>query len=125
MAKYFKREEFKCSHTGKNEIKDEFIERLDQLAQAVADYIEQVYGQERFPMVVTSGWRDKTHPVEAKKAKPGRHNEGIAADIRANNWQAYIIMKCAYELGFKGIARGKGFVHIDDREADYGVTWSY
>jgi len=33
MAKYFTREEFDCQYTGKNEMKDEFIEKLDALRE--------------------------------------------------------------------------------------------
>ena len=44
MAKYFSREEFACQYTGENKIKDEFIERLDELREACG-----------FPFVITSG----------------------------------------------------------------------
>lgn len=31
----------------------------------------------RRPMRVTSGYRHPTHPIEAKKAKPGEHASGL------------------------------------------------
>ena len=52
MAKYFNEEEFACQYTGKNEISSELIDKLDELREACG-----------FPFVITSGYRDKTHPV--------------------------------------------------------------
>jgi hypothetical protein len=37
MAKYFTREEFDCQYTGKNEMKDEFIEKLDALREKLQE----------------------------------------------------------------------------------------
>ena len=45
MAKYFTREEFVCQYTGTNKIKDEFIEKLDELREACG-----------FPFIITSGY---------------------------------------------------------------------
>ena len=55
-VKYFKREEFNCTHTNKNEMDDAFLEKLDQLREACG-----------FPFVITSGYRDSTHPNEVNK----------------------------------------------------------
>ena len=52
----------------------EFIHNLDTLRERVG-----------FPFRITSGWRDATHPVEARKEKPGTHNQGIACDIAVSN----------------------------------------
>lgn len=122
--KYFKLDEFKCTHTGKNYISKEFVAKLDELAERIAEDLK-TQGVPRFPLIINSGYRDKTHPDEVSKDKPGRHNQGIAADIRANNWHAYLIMKHAFAMGFKGIARGDGFVHIDFRQTKFGASWTY
>jgi uncharacterized protein YcbK (DUF882 family) len=112
--KYFKLSEFDCKHTGKNKMQPNFLEMIDRLRDACG-----------FPFFITSGYRDATHPIEAKKAKPGTHAQGIAADIRVTNGhQAYIIQKHAYALGFTGIAFGKGFVHVDTRVTTPG-SWRY
>ncbi len=54
--KYFDIREFKCSHTGRNNMDDAFLEKLDQLREECG-----------FPFTITSGFRDETHPSEARK----------------------------------------------------------
>ena len=34
-----------------------------------------------FPFTITSAYRDPTHPIEAKKTKPGTHSSGRASTI--------------------------------------------
>lgn len=114
--RYFKLSDFDCKHTGRNEMNHDFLAKLDQLRHACG-----------FPFIITSGYRDKTHPVEARKAKPGTgtHAQGIAADIRVSDGaQAYIIMREAFKMGFTGIARGATFVHVDMRKTT-PVNWVY
>ena len=120
MAKYFNRKEFACQYTGNNEISSELIDKLDELREACG-----------FPFVITSGYRDATHPVEAKKAKPGTgtHAQGIAADIKVNNGlQRFKIVEEAIKLGFTGIGVARSFVHVDIRSPDDTtpfVMWTY
>ena len=112
--RFFDISEFDCHHTGRNEMQPEFLLMLDELRARCG-----------FPFVITSGYRDITHPIEAAKKQGGTHSEGIAADIKVNNGhQAYLIQKHAYELGFGGIAYGNGFVHVDSRDG-IEVTWRY
>ena len=112
--KYFKKEEFNCQHTGNNEMKLEFLKKLEQLREAC-----------NFPFVITSGYRDKTHPIEAKKSTVGTHAQGIACDIAVNGGnQRYIIAKEAAKLGFNGIGVAKSFMHVDIREST-PVVWVY
>ena len=112
--KHFQLSEFNCTHTGRNEMKLEFLQKLDQLRDICG-----------FPFIVTSGYRDPTHPIEARKDEPGTHAQGIAADIRVRSGaQAYTLMKHAFALGFTGIALGNGFVHLDTRQTT-AVTWRY
>lgn len=114
--RHFDISEFDCHHTGRNEMQPEFLLMIDELRARCG-----------FPFVITSGYRDPSHPVEAAKKRPGTgtHANGIAADIKVSNGhQAYIIMKHAFELGFGGIAYGNGFVHVDSRDG-IEVTWRY
>ena len=112
--KYFLRNEFKCSETGNNEIQDEFIHALDKLR-----------GSCGFPFAITSGYRDPSHSVEAKKEKAGQHTLGIAADIAVSGGsQRFIIVSKALELGFSGIGVAKTFVHVDTRTSQ-PVLWCY
>lgn len=112
----FSKSEFDCKHTGKNEMKPEFMEKLQEL--------RILYGK---PMKISSGFRDVTHPVEAKKSKGGYHTLGIACDVACGSVEAYEIIRLAMQVGFKGIGvnqKGEGrFIHLDLR--DTGLVYSY
>lgn len=85
------------------------------------------------PLRVTSAYRDITHPIEAKKSKPGAHATGKAADIAVERGEAYEVLKLALEIGFTGIGvaqKGSGrFLHLDICEPEDGMirptVWSY
>ncbi len=112
--RYFKLEEFDCTFTGKNKMDAEFLYEIDDLR-----------GRCGFPFVITSGYRDPSHPVEADKEQPGRHAEGIAADIAVSNGsERRTIVQEALSMGFGGIGVAKDFVHVDLRKSGY-VMWSY
>ena len=105
--KYFSVSEFACTHTGKNFIEQDLVFKLDELRG------------------LCSGYRDATHPEEARKTKPGMHAQGIAADIKVSNGtQRALIVKHALELGFNGIGVAKTFVHVDTRPSTL-VMWTY
>jgi uncharacterized protein YcbK (DUF882 family) len=79
-----------------------------------------------FPFVITSGYRSPQHSVEKDKLTKGRHTLGIAADIAVSNgYQRYKIVEKAIELGFKGIGVANSFVHVDLRNTDTPVMWTY
>ena len=89
---------------------------LDKL-QAIRDE----YGQ---PMVITSAFRCREHPSEAKKKFPGMHNAGIAFDV-AIPWggaRARFIA-IAMKHGVMGIGIANSFVHIDFRPTH--MSWTY
>ena len=113
--KHFKREEFDCQVTGTNNMEQEFLEKLDQLRGACG-----------FPFEVTSGYRHPTkHPIEMKKAVPGTHAQGIAADIKITNAaHRYAIVSNALNLGCTGIVIDDDFVHVDTRGTT-PVIWLY
>ncbi len=119
----FTKEEFDCKHTGLNEMKPEFMDMLQKVRTA--------YGK---PMIITSGYRDKTHPIEANKSRPGAHSTGQAADISVDRTNAYEVLKLALEIGFTGIGiqqKDSGrFLHLDNIEPDTKdflrpTIWSY
>ena len=112
--RYFKLSDFDCQETGNNEMSEEFLEKLDDLRHVCG-----------FPFIITSGYRDKTHSIEARKAKAGTHARGIASDIRINNGnEAYDIIKNAQSMGFNGIGVAKSFIHVDIRKG-MPVIWCY
>lgn len=112
--RFFDISEFDCKYSGRNEMSPGFLKRLDELRYRCG-----------FPFVITSGYRDPEHPVERKKLSPGRHSEGIAADIRINSsHERYLILEHAMDMNFKGIGVHADFVHVDDRN-DTAVLWLY
>ena len=119
----FSKAKFDCKHTGKNQMKHSFMSKL----QALRD----VYGK---PIIVSSGFRDYTHPAEANKPKKnGAHPTGLAADISVDREDAYKLLGLAIKLGFTGIGikqRGSGrFIHLDTIESNplqpRPTVWSY
>lgn len=118
MYKHFRREEFNCTHTGTGgeHMDHEFLVKLDELREKVG-----------FPFRITSGWRDATHPAEARKKEPGTgtHCQGIAADIAVSNgFERMNLVHEALKMGFSGIGVAKTFIHIDDRKTT-PVMWTY
>ena len=112
--KFFQIEEFDCQHTGNNEMDPYFLERLDNLRLVCG-----------FPFIITSGYRDPSHPIEAKKSKPGTHAQGIACDIKITNAnQRYLLINRAISMEFRGIGVAPDFVHVDFRR-EPGVIWTY
>jgi zinc D-Ala-D-Ala carboxypeptidase len=112
----FSAQEFNCSHCGQNEMKPEFMAKLQKL--------RGTYGS---PMKVTSGYRCPQHPIEAKKASPGAHASGLACDIGVQGEEAHRLLALALEAGFTGIGvqqKGSGrFLHLDTRPEK--ALWSY
>ena len=121
---YFQSVEMKCSHTDKEMMEPEFMEKLTKLRQEFAR-----------PMAISSAYRDPTHPIEAKKKKPGAHTKGRAVDVLVAGADALELVELALAQGFTGIgiaqkgARGSRFIHIDDLEKEDGfprpTIWSY
>jgi zinc D-Ala-D-Ala carboxypeptidase len=97
----FPKSEFDCKHTGKNEMKHEFM--------VVLQAIRNEYG----PMTPTSGYRHPTHPIEARKMRPGEHTFGMSADIACNNGaDRYRLITIALKHGINRIGIAKTFVHL-------------
>ena len=115
--KFFRLEEFNCTHTNLNKMDHEFLVKLDELREKVG-----------FPFRITSGYRDATHPAEARKAEPGTgtHCQGIAADIAVTNGlDRLTLVREALKMDyFKGVGIGDNFVHLDGRTTT-PVMWTY
>ena len=60
-----------------------------------------------------------------RRQSPGKHTEGIAADIMVKNGsERMIVVKKAIEHGFHGVGVAKTFVHVDSRDST-PVMWVY
>ena len=113
----FSRAELQCKHTGRCEMEQSFLDRLEALRGE--------YGK---PIRISSAFRDASHPAEAKKDKVGYHGLGRAADLLVG-YDGYRLLELAIKHGFKGLGcsfRGSvesRFLHVDDR--DIPAVWSY
>ena len=123
-SRYFKANEFYCSHTLKENMDQDFINKLNKLRDS--------YGK---PMTISSGFRDETHPVEAMKKDPkgGAHVSGKACDILVDRKDAFKLLSLAFLSGFTGIGvnqkGGSRFLHLDTIENSASrprpTIWSY
>lgn len=112
--RYFKLSEFDCQQTGENLMDPEFLLMLDALRHECG-----------FSFTITSGYRSPKHSIEAAKAKPGTHAQGIAADIATTDaHQRFLIVSNAVKLNFQGIGIARSFIHVDSRTTKPRV-WSY
>tara|TARA_B110000008_G_scaffold276399_1_gene315592 strand:- start:270 stop:626 length:357 start_codon:yes stop_codon:yes gene_type:complete len=114
--KYFKITDFDCKETSENEMQPHFVRKLDELREKCG-----------FPFYVTSGYRSANHSLEKVKKTPGQHSLGLAADVYVSGGrQRMQIVKQALAMGcFHGIGVSKAFVHVDMRDSDKSVMWSY
>jgi zinc D-Ala-D-Ala carboxypeptidase len=122
----FSIKELQCSHTGLCNIDEDMMDKLQGLRNEVGT-----------SLVITSGYRDATHPVEAGKSAPGTgsHCQGKAIDIRCSGATAFMVVEKAISLGFTGIGISQQgnlnsrFIHLDTLD-DTGLVprptiWSY
>ena len=106
----FKYEEFACRcGCGHNEMSVHTINALQRIRDKFP-----------FPIIVSSGYRCKDHPIEAKKLTPGPHNTGFAVDVVCSGTMALLLLSLAINSdefdGFGVSQRGdmdQRFVHLD------------
>ena len=109
MYKYFKDSELICKHCEGEGIDPAFMQKVDKLR-----------GDLGFSFPVTSAYRCKDHPIEARKKTPGAHESGHALDISIAGEDALRLLDEALAVGMTGIGiNQKGnsrFIHLDDLE---------
>ena len=119
---HFSKSELICQHTGEE---NPNVERFTQLMDGI-EALRCWYGK---PMYVSSAYRSPTHPIEARKSKPGQHTLA-AIDFRVPTEDCYKIVARAFELGYTGVGinltgdRNTRFIHLDERTSPARV-WSY
>ena len=118
LARDFTAAEFACKHCGRAGVRFGLVEALQGLRDRLGA-----------PLIVTSGYRCADHPVERHKAAPGRHTEGIAADITGpplvDIWRALADFP---EFAGVGVAPHQNYIHVDIRggvPAGGRVVWAY
>ena len=99
----FSQAEFNCRHTGRNEMRHEFM--------VVLQAIRTEFGR---PMRVTSGFRHPTHPVEARKTHSnGEHTQGMCCDIAvADGRERFELVRLALKHGITRIGIARTFIHL-------------
>ena len=120
--KYFTEDELKCKHTGIYGMDPEFMEILEKVREEVG-----------IPFIITSAYRDPTHPIEAKKSQPGAHASGKAVDILVRGSDAFKCIEVALKHGITGLGvkqhGDSRFIHLDTLEATSTRprpwVWSY
>lgn len=114
----FKKEEFDCSATGENNMQHEFMSKLQA--------IRTEFGK---PIKVTSGFRSKQHPIEARKTTSnGEHTQGNCADIYCDNGaDRFRLISLALKHGITRIGVAKSFLHlgIGGVGLPNNVIWEY
>lgn len=114
----FKEDEFRCRHTGLVAMQPAFLEVLQRIRTEL-----------RRPMIVTSGYRHPTHPVEARKTHSnGEHTQGACADIACNTGtMRFELVRLAMKHGIVRIGIHKTFLHlgIGGRNLPAPVIWEY
>ena len=120
--KYFTEAELKCKHTGICKMDSNFMEILEKIREEVG-----------IPFIITSAYRDPTHPIEARKSQPGAHASGRAVDILIRGADALKCIEVALQHGITGLGvkqhGDSRFIHLDNLEATSSRprpwVWSY
>lgn len=116
----FTEAEMRCKHTG--------LCDMDPVFMAILQQVRTQYGR---PMVISSGYRHSTHPVEARKPAPGEHTLGRAVDVAVRGAEAVQLLHVALALGITRIGvqqKGEGrFLHLGMGGAGLAgpMIWSY
>ena len=123
--------EMKCSHSGLCFMDESALDKLQEMRNQIG------------PLWVTSAYRDKAHPIEARKTdaagnpRPGAHFTGKAFDISCSGEKALQVVAAALSVHFTGLgikqhgAHAKRFIHIDMISEDDNfhvlrpTIWSY
>jgi len=103
----FSREEFCCRHTGKEAMEEKMVFVLQLMRDQLG-----------FPFIISSGYRDPSHPIEAAKDEPGEHSLGVAVDVQVAGEHALELLDCALANGIRRVGinqKGpydKRFIHL-------------
>lgn len=88
---------------GQEKIKPEFASILEDTSAAL--------GQ---PFTINSGYRSPSHPVEARKRKPGQHAQGTAVDISMRGMNEGQRQQLVRELQSRGVRRFGTYTNSPD-----------
>lgn len=100
---------------------------LTFLSQRLLNMLKTVRAEANTPLHINSGYRCPNHPVERNKVIPGRHAEGLAADVSSSLSAGvlYQIAKRIPEIKGIGLDEQRDFIHLDVRVANERAYWMY
>ena len=104
---------------------------IENLHPTLIDYVHRLEAHLGEYVVVTSGYRSPSHPIEARKEKPGVHSRGLAIDFASVGGTATLNrVRAAIDAGFQriGISRKNNFIHVDIADIIEGKVksiWTY
>ena len=119
----FSKKEMACKYTGKCFVTHKLMKTLQD--------VRDIWGKS---IIITSGYRDVSHPVERDKVNRGEHTYGLAADIKVSGTDALALLEIMLELGVQRIGvNQKGnyatrFLHVgvgDTQGKFKPAVWSY
>ena len=96
--------EFACRCCGGVKIDPELVRKLQQLRDRIGK-----------PISITSGYRCPVHNQAVGGAAQSQHMYGTAADIVVKGLAPATVADHAEAVGFGGIGRYAGFIHVDVR----------
>jgi len=106
---HFKPSEIACSGSGELLADEDALGRLQALRRALGR-----------PLVINSGYRSAAHNARVKGSPTSQHLLGKAFDIdlsqppgEARDREREALVEAALAVGFTGIGRYDGFVHVD------------
>lgn len=113
-SEHFSKRELACKCCGQpGPIKTELIAALEALRELAG-----------CPLIVTSGYRCKSHNTAVGGAKDSQHIKGAAADIKAKTLTPLELFALAVQIpAIKGVGLYKGWLHIDVRKTKKRVLW--
>jgi len=119
MSKYFTEKELACQHCGAHKFDKDFLALLDTIREECG-----------FPFIVSSAYRCKDHPIEARKPFTGEHETGRAIDIACSGEKALQLVTVALKHGITRIGinqKGNGrFIHLGvSKDFPNPTIWSY
>lgn len=120
---YFKPSEFACKcGCGNLMLSQRLLDNLKKLRECLDR-----------PLIITSGYRCPNHPIERRKiaagGMPGRHAEGLAADITLTGKFSLSMLRDAVAMysAFRGIGVDsfQKYIHVDVRNELKRAWWTY
>lgn len=100
-----------------------------KMDQRLLDALQQIRDMCGFPLHITSGFRCAAHNIAIKGAARSQHTLGKAVDIAIDNMPYETFGKLLAAIfrtpTVKGCGFGHTFVHIDVRDGDQRVSWTY